>query len=64
MNFQGVDVLFSVLDPCVLQFVIILLLVFVTEVLVVVLGYVYRAKVSFTSFGKYWRRVKSFIIMG
>lgn len=30
---------------CVLQFVIILLLVFITEVVVVVLGYIYRAKV-------------------
>lgn len=29
-----------------LQFVVILMLVFVTEVVVVVLGYVYRAKVS------------------
>jgi len=29
-----------------LQFVIILMLVFVTEVVVVVLGYIYRAKVS------------------
>lgn len=31
---------------CILQFVIILLLVFVTEVVVVVLGYIYRAKVE------------------
>lgn len=35
------------------QFVIILLLVFATEVVVVALGYVYRAKVSLTSSGKY-----------
>lgn len=34
----------------ILQFVIILLLVFITEVVVVVLGYIYRAKVRTSPF--------------
>lgn len=37
--------LYLISDDVSLQFVFILLLVFVTEVVVVVLGYVYRAKV-------------------
>lgn len=41
----------NILD-CILQFVIILLLVFITEVVVVVLGYIYRAKVITSQFQK------------
>jgi len=41
---MGKTICTNALD-CILQFVIILLLVFITEVVVVVLGYIYRAKV-------------------